>query len=71
MVNNPTAVALHEVKNLWPDEDISCVVSCGTGKYNYVQTLDPTSVPAASSWKRIFEKILDSATDTEGFLDYL
>jgi hypothetical protein len=34
-----------------------------------VQTLDPTAIPAASSWKRIFEKILDSATDTEGMFN--
>jgi len=32
IANNPTSIALHECKLLWPDEDIQCVVSLGNGR---------------------------------------
>ncbi|XP_069681465.1 calcium-independent phospholipase A2-gamma-like isoform X2 [Periplaneta americana] len=62
LVNNPTAVALHEAKQLWPGCSIQCVVSLGTGRTNpTIRSEDVNS----SSWKTKFFKILDSATDTE------
>ncbi|KAL1130033.1 hypothetical protein AAG570_012976 [Ranatra chinensis] len=66
LVNNPTAVAVQESKALWPDEHLSSVISCGTGRTDPVLTLDydPAS-QSASTWKGIFDKILESATDTE------
>lgn len=66
VVNNPTAIALHEATTLWPEESVSCVVSIGTGRYEPIITIDETVESSkSSSWKLIFTKILESATDTE------
>ncbi|XP_071871473.1 calcium-independent phospholipase A2-gamma isoform X1 [Bombus fervidus] len=66
LVNNPCAVALHEAKELWPNNPIHCVVSFGTGRTpNQIYDNSKTTEIAISSWKDKFYKILDSATDTE------
>lgn len=67
-MNNPCAVALHEAKQLWPNQPIQCVVSFGTGRTpNRICDNNNDSMDVMiSSWKDKFYKILDSATDTEG-----
>ncbi|XP_051169703.1 calcium-independent phospholipase A2-gamma-like isoform X1 [Leptopilina boulardi] len=70
LVNNPCAVAIHEAKQLWPNNPIQCVVSFGTGRTPCLtnpcneEATEEKGI-AASSWKEKFYKILDSATDTE------
>ncbi|ERL89917.1 hypothetical protein D910_07276, partial [Dendroctonus ponderosae] len=71
VANNPTAIALHEAKLLWPDTPIQCVVSFGTGRSvpsPSGRKCSPGSPKAGSegtSWTNKFLKILDSATDTQ------
>lgn len=63
-VNNPTALAIHESRLLWPNETIQCVVSLGTGRYEPIVKM--TSAISKVSFKEKVSKIVDSATDTEG-----
>ncbi|XP_017891193.1 calcium-independent phospholipase A2-gamma-like isoform X2 [Ceratina calcarata] len=67
LVNNPCAVALHEAKQLWPNNRLQCVISFGTGRTpnRICENNEDYSEIAISSWREKFYKILDSATDTE------
>ncbi|VDK87959.1 unnamed protein product [Litomosoides sigmodontis] len=63
LTNNPTALAVHEARMLWPHERIQCVVSVGNGK-----TVSEVELNGMKMSTRLQEKILriiDSATDTE------
>lgn len=53
---------MHESRLLWPNEDIQCVVSLGTGRYEPIKVENASKV----SLKEKVSKIVDSATDTEG-----
>ncbi|XP_026462387.1 calcium-independent phospholipase A2-gamma-like [Ctenocephalides felis] len=65
MFNNPTAVAIHEAKLLWPGSPIQCVISFGTGRTTPSSEQINSENLSTSSWKTKFIKILCSATDTE------
>ncbi|KAK0133598.1 Calcium-independent phospholipase A2-gamma [Merluccius polli] len=61
LVNNPTALAIHECKCLWPDTPLQCVVSLGTGRYDNGGKHNATY----TSLRTKLTHVISSATDTE------
>lgn len=61
LINNPTALAIHECKCLWPNTPVQCVVSLGTGRY---ETSGKNSA-TYTSLKTKLTNVISSATDTE------
>ncbi|CAG4994955.1 unnamed protein product [Parnassius apollo] len=75
MVNNPTGVGLHEAKLLFGANALKkgTIISVGTGRalnkhldYQLMSKDLKGKETSGTSWKDKFNKILDSATDTEG-----
>ncbi|XP_070559761.1 calcium-independent phospholipase A2-gamma-like [Ptychodera flava] len=62
LCNNPTAIAVHECKLLWPNTPIQCIVSLGTGRY--VPEANPKSNNMSGLRAKIYQLVM-SATDTE------
>ncbi len=66
LINNPTAIAIHEAKMLWPNEQIQCVLSLGSGRYIPPKSIKPDESPVSpTSLKTKIIRLIDSATDTE------
>ncbi|KJH49024.1 phospholipase, patatin family [Dictyocaulus viviparus] len=63
VANNPTAIGIHEAKLLWPEERLHCVVSVGNGRS--VCDFEPKSLLSSLSSLQKFNRIIDSATNTE------
>ncbi|XP_031138791.1 calcium-independent phospholipase A2-gamma-like isoform X1 [Sander lucioperca] len=61
LINNPTALAIHECKCLWPNTPLECVVSLGTGRF---ETPGKNST-TYTSLKTKLTNVISSATDTE------
>ncbi|XP_012734321.2 calcium-independent phospholipase A2-gamma isoform X1 [Fundulus heteroclitus] len=61
LINNPTALAIHECKCLWPNAPLQCVLSLGTGRY---ETVGKNST-SYTSLKTKLAHVISSATDTE------
>ncbi|XP_076863337.1 calcium-independent phospholipase A2-gamma isoform X2 [Brachyhypopomus gauderio] len=61
LINNPTALAIHECQCLWPETPLQCVVSLGTGRSE--APLKTTST--YTSLKTKLTNVISSATDTE------
>uniref|UniRef100_A0A3P8S5Z8 PNPLA domain-containing protein n=1 Tax=Amphiprion percula TaxID=161767 RepID=A0A3P8S5Z8_AMPPE len=61
LINNPTALAVHECKCLWPDTPLECVVSLGTGRFEAPGKNSKTY----TSLKTKLTNVISSATDTE------
>lgn len=59
VASNPTAIAIHEARSLFPDIPIECVVSLGTGGF-----IEQKSAPRVG-WDGIIGQIVNSATDGE------
>uniref|UniRef100_A0A671QQA2 PNPLA domain-containing protein n=1 Tax=Sinocyclocheilus anshuiensis TaxID=1608454 RepID=A0A671QQA2_9TELE len=62
LISNPTTLAIHESKCLWPNTPVQCVVSLGTGRY---ETVGKTSSSTYTSLKTKLTNVISSATDTE------
>ncbi|KAI1714212.1 patatin-like phospholipase domain-containing protein [Ditylenchus destructor] len=60
--NNPTGIALHEARLLWPKYELQCVVSVGNSRA--VNELELVAMKATSFLGK-FDKLIDVATDTE------
>uniref|UniRef100_A0A2K6TVM0 PNPLA domain-containing protein n=1 Tax=Saimiri boliviensis boliviensis TaxID=39432 RepID=A0A2K6TVM0_SAIBB len=61
LLNNPSALAMHECKCLWPDVPLECIVSLGTGHYES----DVRNTVTHTSLKTKLSNVINSATDTE------
>ncbi|NXF40522.1 PLPL8 phospholipase, partial [Nyctibius bracteatus] len=61
LLNNPSALAVHECKCLWPNVPLQCLISLGTGRY---ESEEKTSV-TYTSLKAKLTNVISSATDTE------
>ncbi|XP_026524900.1 calcium-independent phospholipase A2-gamma isoform X2 [Notechis scutatus] len=61
LINNPTALAVHECRCLWPNVPLQCVVSLGTGRYENNGKINVTY----TSLKAKLTNVISSATDTE------
>ncbi|XP_069012928.1 calcium-independent phospholipase A2-gamma isoform X1 [Embiotoca jacksoni] len=61
LINNPTALAIHECKCLWPNTPLQCVLSLGTGRHETVGKNSTTF----TSLKTKLSHVISSATDTE------
>uniref|UniRef100_A0A673BWD3 PNPLA domain-containing protein n=1 Tax=Sphaeramia orbicularis TaxID=375764 RepID=A0A673BWD3_9TELE len=61
LINNPTALAVHESKCLWPNTPLECVVSLGTGRFENAGKNNTTY----TSLKTKLTNVISSATDTE------
>ena len=62
LANNPTAIALHEAKQLWPDEELQCVISVGNGRFQPVEYVNKCEY---LSIKQKVNRIVGGATSTE------
>ncbi|XP_033882983.3 calcium-independent phospholipase A2-gamma-like [Acipenser ruthenus] len=61
LINNPSALAIHECKCLWPNTPVQCLVSLGTGRYESEGKNNATY----TSLKTKLTNVISSATDTE------
>lgn len=59
VASNPSAIAIHEARNIYPEVPIELVVSIGTGGF-----LEQKSEPRIG-WDGIIGQIINSATDGE------
>ena len=59
LANNPSAIALHEARMLFPHAPIACLASFGTGAFPVEQARRP------GSWSSVVSTIVRAATRTE------
>nr|XP_032828116.1 calcium-independent phospholipase A2-gamma-like isoform X1 [Petromyzon marinus]XP_032828117.1 calcium-independent phospholipase A2-gamma-like isoform X1 [Petromyzon marinus] len=62
LLNNPSALAMHEAQLLWPGSHLQCLVSLGTGRHEPSGHVPPLT---HTSLRTKLMHIISSATDTE------
>lgn len=68
ILNNPTQIAIHEARKIWPDYNLQCVVSIGLGRPDKFMQEEKYSASSQSPYAphmKNHERIVNSATDTE------
>jgi len=67
IANNPTAIAIHEAKCLWPNKKIDCIVSIGVGtpppqqyKAGFIERTVVELIECAASTERIHDLMQDT-----------
>ncbi|XP_075248060.1 calcium-independent phospholipase A2-gamma-like [Convolutriloba macropyga] len=75
LLNNPTALAIHEARALWPNEELQLVLSMGTGLQNSIPKNDLTrpqskqqqqkAKAVRTEYLKTFNHFIDTVTNTE------
>ena len=63
LANNPTAIAIHEAKLLWPKSSINCIVSVGNGRFKPEGYSSPKV--SSISLKQKVSRIVSGVSSTE------
>ncbi|GJD12896.1 Calcium-independent phospholipase A2-gamma [Galdieria sulphuraria] len=72
VANNPTGVAIHETKKLFPNVPLELVVSIGTGRLTGSELPEATRRKESSlGWNDIITYLINSATSTESIHESL
>ncbi|KAK4524647.1 hypothetical protein GAYE_SCF05G2549 [Galdieria yellowstonensis] len=72
VANNPTGVAIHETKKLFPNVPLELVVSIGTGRLTSPDLPEATRRKESSlGWNDIITYLINSATSTENIHESL
>lgn len=73
LANNPTAIAIHEARQLWPSAPTNCIVSIGNGRYQgtAVESSKLDSISLKQKINRIVSGISSTQTVHNMLLDLL
>jgi len=63
LANNPTVIALHESRHLWPESTNNCIVSIGNGRFKPAGYTD--SKASSISLKQKITRVISGISCTE------
>jgi hypothetical protein len=55
--NNPTREAINEARVIWPNLDIGCLISIGTGEDLPLQLVEAENLPTTNIWQRFLNPV--------------